>query len=146
MPHLSTGGREEGAHFPGRRLREERDRGGYLSGASSAGPVRGPEFRGLEAVGQESRSPAPTAPRDPRFYPREAAALVRSAGRGRGHREGALTAADPAGTPPACELLGRGRRGGRESELTPAAGWMDGLLGRAGFYSRLSKSRGQRHT
>lgn len=46
-------------------------------------------------AGPGSRPPA--APRRRCLYPRGAAAPVRSAGRGRGRREGALTAADPVG-------------------------------------------------
>lgn len=48
--------------FPGRHLQVERGEGnGYLPGASSAGPVRGPgaaspEFQALKGAGQESRS------------------------------------------------------------------------------------------
>lgn len=78
-----------------------------------ARPVRdpeaeSPELGGLEVVGQGSRSArrAPDASarcsaRPQLISARKAAARVRSAGRGRGHREGALTAAGPTGTPPA---------------------------------------------
>lgn len=116
-------------------------------------PARAPRHRagcwgfesgvsGPRGAGSGVRSPVPAAAPDARLYPREAAALVRSAGRGRGHREGALTAAGPAGTPPPYlpqhplrlparpEIWGgdegAGAGGGRESELTHAAGWAAG--------------------
>lgn len=64
----------------------------------------------------------PASPRGRCLYLRGAAAPVRSAGRGRGRREGALTAASPVGTPPAaCQLRRKSGAGvagaaGREPE------------------------------
>lgn len=110
------------------------NRDGYLPGASSAGPVRDPgapssEFWGLEPADQEAgsagrtRTPLPASRRGRCLYLRGAEARVRSAGRGRGRREGALTAAGPVGTPPASSPgnLGRGRRGRRGRRAAGAA-------------------------
>lgn len=71
----------------------------------------------------------PASPRGRCLYPCGAAASVRSAGRGRGRWEGALTAAGPVGTPPAaCQLhrksgAGAARAAGVAKRLPEAGGW-----------------------
>lgn len=113
------------------------------------GPVRDPgaprsEFQGRVGGSRALEGPRRRLPSPPRgrcLYLRQAEARVRSAGRGRGRREGALTAAGPVGTPPARPPEIWGGSGGAESRRHEP---QSGVLGRGRVCTQLERSSNTR--